>query len=354
VEILVRTKTPMKQKAAFQAFTDELALALHRLGIELEQRVGGVLSQGGREVGHVTAWRRWGHVAFVLSYHEWEQSDTKIEFGFRPLVRGTQVTIECDGLASPFLVGTGEPLGWFADQLVAPLVATLSSPGFGDWLTDRVARRPTGAGARKSYRDPTHHRPNFVAILEELALTPNDKFMEVGCGGGALLNDALKSGCTAAGVDHSPEMVRLARRVNARAIREGRLEVRESDADTLPFGDSAFTRAAMTSVLGFLQDPVKAFKEVARTLAPGGKMVVFSTSEEARGTMAAPEPMASRIHFYSDAELQRMAVEAGFTRAHVERPDLKRFVKGSGVPKRDEHAFSTRIGQLLVAEKGSG
>ncbi|MDG7008552.1 MAG: methyltransferase domain-containing protein [Nitrososphaerota archaeon] len=186
-------------------------------------------------------------------------------------------------------------MGWFADQLVARLIGALSPSNFGDLLTDRTARRPTGAEARRGYRDPTHHRPNFGAILEELALTPDDRFMEVGCGGGALLHDVLKAGCTAAGVDNSPEVVQLTRRANAKAIREGRLEVRESAADSLPFGDSTFARAAMTEVLGFPQNPVKAFKEVARTLAPGGKMVVFSTSEEAQGTMAAPEPMASRI-----------------------------------------------------------
>lgn len=343
----------MGQRAAFRAFTNELILALHRLGVEFEPRTRGAISKGGRVIGRVTTWRTWELVAIAFSYPEWEQSDTKIDFGFRRLKRGTEVTIECSGLESPFLAAAGEPIGWFTDQLVAPLIASLSPAEFGDWLTDRKARRPAGAESRKSYRDPTHHRPNFGAILEELALTPGDRFLEVGCGGGALLHDALESGCTAAGVDHSPEMVRLTKRANAKAIRAGRLEARESDADSLPFGDSMFTCAAMTGVLGFLQNPVTAFKEVARTLAPGGKLVVFSTSAEAKGTIAAPEPMASRLNFYDDAELERMALEAGFAKAHVEHPDLSRFVRRSGIPKRDVPSYSNRFGQLLTAEKGA-
>ncbi len=61
--------------------------------------------------------------------------------------------------------------------------------------------------------------------------------------------------------------------------------------------------------------------------------------------MAAPEPMASRIHFYEDEELERMALKAGFSEAQVEHPDLSRFAKGIHFPK------GPGIGQLLVAKK---
>jgi len=73
----------------------------------------------------------------------------------------------------------------------------------GDWITDRRARRPSGPKARVVYRDPLYHRPNLKAILNVLRLTPDDYLLEVGCGGGAFLADALKSGCKAAAVDHS-------------------------------------------------------------------------------------------------------------------------------------------------------
>ena len=58
----------------------------------------------------------------------------------------------------------------------------------------------------------------------------------------------------AAAVDHSPEMVRLARELNADAIAAGRLEIARADAVALPFADGGLTVAAMTGVLGFLPD----------------------------------------------------------------------------------------------------
>jgi len=347
----VEVEVAMKQKAAFQTFTDEVSLALHRLGLEFEPGPSGLVRQQGKEVGRVISWQP-GKGALILWHPvDWESSvETKIEFKFRATKGGTRITVEHSGLKRVLGSEEAELLGWFADRMVAHLLSSSTPSRLGDWITDRKARRPTGSAARVAYRNPTHHRPNFKAILEKLRLSENDRLLEIGCGGGAFLKDALKSGCRAAAVDHSPEMVRLAKRVNAAAVREGHLDVRESEADSLPFEDSTFTCAVMTSVLGFLPDAVKVFTEIKRVLAPGGRMIVFSTSKEAKGTIAAPEPMASRIHFYEDAELERMALEAGFSETHLEHPDLSRFLRGSGIPKRDLEPLSGRFDQLLLAK----
>jgi SAM-dependent methyltransferase len=339
-------------KAAFSEFSDELTLALRRLGVEFQPRAGGTVLQAAKEVGRVVAWHP--GKGFEIQWHspDWEpRADSKITFKFRGAKKGTMVTVELDRLESNLGAAKSELFGWFTDRVTASLLDSLTPLRIGDWVTDRLARRPTGTNARKVYRNPTHHLPNFRAIMERLNLSRDDYLLEVGCGGGAFLKDALRSGCRAAAIDHSPEMVRLTRRINASAIRDGRLEVRESGADSLPFGNSSFTCAASTGVLGFLPDAARTFSEVNRVLAAGGRMVVFAGSKETLGTPAAPEPMASRIHFYEDEELERMAIEAGFSEAHVERPDLSRFVKGSGVPKKDVGLFSGRGGQLLIARK---
>jgi hypothetical protein len=38
-------------------------------------------------------------------------------------------------------------------------------------------------------------------------------------------------------------------------------------------------------------------------VAVGGRLALYTTSPELRGTPAAPEPLASRGHFYEDEEL---------------------------------------------------
>jgi ubiquinone/menaquinone biosynthesis C-methylase UbiE len=176
--------------------------------------------------------------------------------------------------------------------------------------------------------------------------------LEVGCGGGALLQEALKSECRAAAIDHSPDMVRLAQEVNHEAVAEGRLEVQQASADHLPFPDATFTCAAMTGVLGFLPDPVAALREIRRVLREDGRLVVLGSDPAIRGTMAAPEPMASRLHFYSDDELRQLAEDAGFDRARVVRRDLEPFARKAGVPEEHLVFFAGSGTPFLLAQKG--
>jgi hypothetical protein len=63
-------------------------------------------------------------------------------------------------------------------------------------LTDRVAGRPAGSRARDVYGADGVHEFARCAILEALALEPGDHLLDVGCGGGLLLRDALATGAT--------------------------------------------------------------------------------------------------------------------------------------------------------------
>ena len=259
----------------------------------------------------------------------WEPAEhARVAFRFEPADGGTVVQVELS--RDPELLGE-----WFVSQAVAPLLRAAAPEAHGDWLTDRRARRPSGAEARQVYGDPLYHWPNFRAILAEVALTADDRLLEVGCGGGAFLREALQSGCHAAAIDHSPDMVQLAREQNADAIAEGRLEVMEGDAAALPFQDERFTAAVLTGVLGFLSDPVAAFAEIRRVLAPGGRFVALGADPALKGTPAAPEPMASRLAFYSDEEHERLGREAGFDEVEVKRIPLLSHAREAGVP--DEH-----------------
>ena len=58
-------------------------------------------------------------------------------------------------------------------------------------------------------------------------------------------------------------------------------------------------------------------RECRRVLAPGGRLAVYTTSPALRGTPAAPEPLASRGHFYEDEELADSARHAGLAAVSV-------------------------------------
>ena len=341
----------LASRTAFDVFVEELAVALTQGGMGFEAGANGRMTEGEFEVGRVIAWKPGELIQLQWHQADWKIEEvTNVEVRFEPVDGGTRVTLEHRGWGG--LIGDpGELAGWFSRAVVAPFLQATAPRGFGSWLTDRRARRPSGSQARDVYRDPLYHYPNFHVILQELALSSDDYLIEVGCGGGVLLSEALKSGCRAAAVDHSPDMVQLAREVNHGAVAEGRLEVRQASADHLPFPDATFTCAAMTGVLGFLPDPMAALRELWRVLGEGGRLVALGSDPTWRGTPAAPEPMASRLRFYEDDELQRLAEEAGFTKAKVVRRDLEPFARQVGVPEEHLALFAGPGAPFLLAQK---
>lgn len=210
-------------------------------------------------------------------------------------------------LAHTFRLGEDDVRAW--EQ------SGLPEDAFDDWLTDRVARRPAGRRARDTYGANDVHDFARRAILGTLHLQTGDRLLEVGCGGGLLLRDALATGASATGVDHSEEMVSLARE------RAPDAEVVRGSAEQLPFPTATFTAVAMSIVFCFLADPQAALCEARRVLAPRGQIAIYTTSPKLRGTAAAPEPLASRSYFYENHELVALADTAGFKNIAVSDDD---------------------------------
>jgi len=193
-----------------------------------------------------------------------------------------------------------------------------------DRMTDRIARKPRGRKARETYGAEDAHSFLWEPVLDVLALGPDDRLLDIGCGGGAFLARARESGCAIAGLDHSRGMVRL-----ARAKTGARVELAEATA--MPFAAGEFTAVSCLVAFFFFADPVAALREMLRVLDPErGRVAVMTTAPEAKGTRAAPYPLASRGHFHTDDELVAFASEAGF--------------RGARMAHRDEWS------QLLVAQ----
>jgi ubiquinone/menaquinone biosynthesis C-methylase UbiE len=173
------------------------------------------------------------------------------------------------------------------------------------------------------YGAPDVHSFAWEPVLDALALGPDDMLLDVGCGGGVFLARALEKGCRAAGLDHSRAMVRLARKTNAEALGSGRLRVVHGTAEALPFGAGEFTAISCLVAFLFFAEPVDVLHEMRRVLdRERGRIAIFTTPPEVKGTPAAPYPIATRAHFYSDAELERLPFEAGFAESQVVRTDI--------------------------------
>jgi SAM-dependent methyltransferase len=101
----------------------------------------------------------------------------------------------------------------------------------------------------------------------------NRKLLDVGCGGGGLAARVSEMGWDATGIDISRGNVEALRRLGFRA------EVVDLNGD-FPFGDASFGCVTFIEVAEHLVLAEHAFSEIARVLAPDGK-VLFTTPNNA-------------------------------------------------------------------------
>jgi SAM-dependent methyltransferase len=128
-------------------------------------------------------------------------------------------------------------------------------------------------------------------MVECLDVGPDDRVLDVGCGPGlAVARAAEVSGGAVVGVDASETMVRMARRRNRAAGRDGRVEIRRADASRLPYPDAHFTRAGTLNSLQFWPAPAAGLGELYRVLAPGGRVavVLMARSDDPAGDEVPP------------------------------------------------------------------
>ena len=111
------------------------------------------------------------------------------------------------------------------------------------------------------------------AFVDWLDLPANGRFLDVGCGTGALTETvlALTDPAEVTGVDPSEEFVAHAR---ARVI-DDRPAFQVGDAQTLPFGDDRFDAVVSGLALNFVPDPTRALAEFTRVAVPGGTVAAY-------------------------------------------------------------------------------
>jgi demethylmenaquinone methyltransferase/2-methoxy-6-polyprenyl-1,4-benzoquinol methylase len=119
-------------------------------------------------------------------------------------------------------------------------------------------------------QDPRWRR----ALVEAVAPRAEDRVLDVATGTGMVAAELLRrSGCTVVGLDQSPEMLAGAReRFAAQPALAARVELIEGQAEKLPFEDSSFTALTFTYLLRYVDDPRATMRELARVVAPGGRI----------------------------------------------------------------------------------
>ncbi|HYF06193.1 MAG TPA: metalloregulator ArsR/SmtB family transcription factor [Acetobacteraceae bacterium] len=145
------------------------------------------------------------------------------------------------------------------------------------------------------------------AVLAALPRT-TQRLLDIGCGTGALLELLAPRVEGAVGVDASRDMLALARtRLAERGLPH--IAVRQADMYRLPLPDAAFDVATLQMVLHYAEDPAAALAEAARTLKPGGRLVIVDLAPHARADLL--QRHAHRWPGFDDAALAGWLGAAG-------------------------------------------
>lgn len=156
-------------------------------------------------------------------------------------------------------------------------------------------------------------------ILKQWRPQAGERVLDVGCGTGVFLRDLAKNhaGLNLTGLDLSEDMLAVARRPLPGA-RSAAPEFHPGSVYEIPFGEGAFDVVLNTISCHFYTEQVRAFREIQRVTAPGGRFYCAAlTSSFSRLTGIHGLPGVGV--WYPKNTLQRHLEQAGFRVAHSER-----------------------------------
>jgi ubiquinone/menaquinone biosynthesis C-methylase UbiE len=116
----------------------------------------------------------------------------------------------------------------------------------------------------------------IAPLLAAVSLRPGTHLLDVATGPGALAAAAANRGAQAVGVDLSPRMIELARRLHPG------IDFREAEVEHLPFADCTFDAVVCGFGLGHFPRPEAAVAECVRAVKPGGRIALSWWDDPAR------------------------------------------------------------------------
>lgn len=112
-------------------------------------------------------------------------------------------------------------------------------------------------------------------LVSRVRAGPGNRVLDVATGTGAVAIElARRHGCSVVGVDQSAEMLAEGRSRVRHAGLDGLVELREGNAEALPFADASFDALTFTYLLRYV-DPAPTLRELTRVVRPGGTVAML-------------------------------------------------------------------------------
>ncbi|HYM72143.1 MAG TPA: methyltransferase domain-containing protein [Stellaceae bacterium] len=192
-----------------------------------------------------------------------------------------------------------------------------------DLIRDQFTRQATVFNAAA----PIKSEDALRAIVEAADPGPDDRVLDVACGGGLVATAFAPHVSQATGIDVTPAMLDQARRT-AREKGLANTSWDQGDVATLPYGDGSFTIVATRFSFHHFLDPLAVLREMVRVCAPGGRIVVVDSCPSEDPAKAAAFNRLERLRDPSHtralplSEMKRLFAAAGLGEPQVRFTEL--------------------------------
>ncbi|HEY1777684.1 MAG TPA: ubiquinone/menaquinone biosynthesis methyltransferase [Solirubrobacteraceae bacterium] len=137
------------------------------------------------------------------------------------------------------------------------------------------------AGAALSFgQDPRWRR----ALVDVVRARAGERVLDVATGTGMVASELVRRyGVNVVALDQSPEMLAGAKaRLGTSPQLAAHVTLLEGEAERLPFTDGEFDHLTFTYLLRYVDDAATTLRELARVVAPGGRIAMLEFAEPSR------------------------------------------------------------------------
>jgi ubiquinone/menaquinone biosynthesis C-methylase UbiE len=166
-----------------------------------------------------------------------------------------------------------------------------------------------------------NNEPAVNWTISLLNIQPDDRILEIGFGPGVGIEYAAQKASNGhvAGIDASETMVQVACQRNARAIKTGRVNLKQGEVSSLPYEDESFNKAASIHCIYFWKNPTADLQEIYRTLKPNGRLAITILPKETwLKQRKPPVPPPDLFTLYNSNEVAQLFTDAGFREVQIE------------------------------------
>lgn len=169
-------------------------------------------------------------------------------------------------------------------------------------------------------------QPGRVRAIEQMAIQPDERVLEVGVGTGINLSLYPKA-CRITGIDFSSSMLEKAReRVDRDGLRQMRLL--QMDAADLKFADDSFDIVYAPYLISVVPDPIKVACEMRRVCRPGGRIIFLNHFLSPNLFVSRFErlisPFTIHVGFKADLDLSAFLAQSALEPVSIEKVNVPR------------------------------